>query len=224
MTVVDFGAGHLTETEILRAAGVRVSAFEPYRIRKGGNEIDKQASLELSARFLDDVAAGVRYSSVFVSSVLNSVTFASDRRHIVRICAALCHPKTRLYAVASSIRQVGSKTLRGASYLSDRHAGALMFALDYEPGISVGDIQQAPKVQKYHEAGEFYGLFKEHFDAVRVTEASNNVQAECAQPLPLDKDALVKSLRFEFELPYPDGSTMSLSERAISAFEKRGVL
>jgi hypothetical protein len=34
-SVVDFGAGHLTETEILRSMGVKVTPFEPYRLGLG---------------------------------------------------------------------------------------------------------------------------------------------------------------------------------------------
>src|SRR6056297_91341 len=41
--ILDFGAGHLTETKILRAAGFEVVAFEPYHITR--SEIDKEKSL-----------------------------------------------------------------------------------------------------------------------------------------------------------------------------------
>jgi len=57
-SIVDFGAGHLHETEILRSMGVRVSPFEPYRLGEG-NDIDVPASLDVARRFLEDVAAGV---------------------------------------------------------------------------------------------------------------------------------------------------------------------
>ena len=38
-TILDFGAGHLTETNILKAAGFDCTPFEPYHI--GVSEIDK---------------------------------------------------------------------------------------------------------------------------------------------------------------------------------------
>ena len=37
----------------------------------------------------------------------------------------------------------------------------------------------------------------------------------------LDLEKLGEALEFEFNLPYPDGTTMGLSERARQAFEKR---
>ena len=70
-TILDFGAGHLTETNILNAAGFDCTPFEPYHI--GVSEIDKGKSLGISKKFLEVVASGKEFTSVFISSVLNSV-------------------------------------------------------------------------------------------------------------------------------------------------------
>jgi len=43
---------------------------------------------------------------------------------------------------------------------------------------------------------------------------------EAADPI-VDPAALAAALDFEFELPYPDGSRMGLSQRAREAFEHR---
>jgi len=223
-SVLDFGAGHLAETRMLRAAGVRVTPFEPYRLQSAGagGLIDKQEGVHLARAFLGDVADGVRWSSVFLSSVLNSVPFAADRAHIVTICSSLCSPSTCLYAVASSQKQSGWDTASGGSqYLNRVDSLTVAFRLDYEDGIRLGEISANPKVQKYHSPREFYDLFKTRFRAVQVTEAINNVQAICADPLPVDPAALAAALDFEFDLPYPDGSRMGLAADARAAFEKR---
>lgn len=47
-----------------------------------GEKIHKEKSLEIAARFLDEVEAGTPYSSVFISSVFNSVPFMADRKQI----------------------------------------------------------------------------------------------------------------------------------------------
>lgn len=90
-SVVDFGAGKLNNTRTLRKAGIQVSAFEPYFVTVG-EKIHKEKSLEIAARFLDEVEAGTPYSSVFISSVFNSVPFMADRKQIAVIAAALCAP------------------------------------------------------------------------------------------------------------------------------------
>lgn len=47
--VLDFGAGHLYETRILRSIGVQVTPFEPYRV-DASEDIDKAESLSLTLR------------------------------------------------------------------------------------------------------------------------------------------------------------------------------
>lgn len=218
--ILDFGAGHLTETEALRAAGFQVTAFEPYRIGKG-DVIDRGASVMLARQFLQAVASGVIWDSVFISSVLNSVPFAEDRRHIVTICAALCSAHTRVYAHALARSSQGWTALKGGGLLSPTNIGTLRFTADYEPGITVGDIGARPKVQKYHTAEEFQRLFGERFAAVQVRERAGCVQAVCGQARPVAREALRAAIAFEFDLPYPDGTRMGLVDDAIAAFSTR---
>jgi hypothetical protein len=222
-SVLDFGAGHLTETELLRSVGVLVTPFEPYRIT-GSDEINKAESLRVCREFLSDVAAGIRYTSIFISSVLNSVPFAEDRDKIVCLCAALCSKNTRLYAVASSVSQTGWDTVLGRGHLSEKQSRLRTFSLEYEHGITLGDFSSKPKVQKYHTQEEFYTLFKKYFGVVGCKDAGKNAQAICTQALPVNREALLCAIEFEFDLPYPDGSKMGLVQEAITAFKQRGVL
>lgn len=217
--VLDFGAGHLHETELLRKAGIHCTPFEPYRLGEGA-EIDKRQSIELTKAFLVAVPK-TQWSSIFISSVLNSVPFEEDRAHIVRICAALCGPGCKVYAAASSTQQTDWKSAMGAQYLNSKDSGTLSFALDYEDGIKLGEFSSKPKVQKYHTAAEFKALFKAAFERVQVQEVSNNVEDMAADPKPLDRRALRKALEFEFDLPYPDGSRMGLALEARRAFAER---
>ena len=84
----------------------------------------------------------------------------------------------------------------------------------------LGDIADAPKVQKYHTPEMFYDLFKSAFERVQVGyDTGVNVYAIAKNPLPLE--GLREALEFEFDLPYPDGSKMNMTRQAISAFEKR---
>lgn len=214
-SVVDFGAGHFTETELLRAAGIHVAAFEPYRLT--GSEIDRPKSIESARLFLTDVASGRRYDSVFVSSVLNSVPFYEDRRAIVKIVSALCDG--RAYFVALHTQCVAYRTFQ-AQYLNDADAGKSRLKLDYELGIAMGDISELPKIQKYHTPEEFYALIKTAFSQVQVTIDGGNVCAVAAQPFDITH-GLKEALTFEFDLPYPDGQRMGLADEAIAAFSQR---
>lgn len=221
-SVLDFGAGHLHETNLLQDAGIDVTPFEPYRIRQDSNEIDKAESLALARAFLRAVADGKQWSSIFISSVLNSVPFEADRRHIVRICAALCGPETRVYAVASGTDQSDWLSSNGSQYLNRKSNRSISFALNYEPGIKLGELGSTPKVQKYHTTDEFRRLFAPFFSIVNIRSSVKNVEAIAARARAVPADALAESLRFEFDLPYPDGTRMGMVSEAIAAFSKRG--
>lgn len=220
-SIVDFGAGHLHEAKLLENAGVKVAAFEPYRLGES-DTIDKPASLALAHKFLKIVADGKEFSSVFISSVLNSVPFREDREKIVCICAALCSDKSKLYATASSTAQVGIRNVKGKDVLSETNGKSLIFKLDYEPNITIGDFGDKPKVQKYHDAKEFYHLFKKYFIRVKAAAMHQNAHVICQYVnwKAVRRD-LKEALEFEFNLPYPDGSTMDLSKEAITAFKTR---
>jgi hypothetical protein len=218
--IVDFGAGHLHETNLLRSIGVDVVPFEPYRMGEG-EEINKEESVALTRAFFAEIAKGKEFSSVFISSVLNSVPFKADREHIACIAAALCGVKTRLYALATGAAHTNLRQVKGYDSLNEDQSKRLTFLLDYEPNITIADFKEKPKVQKYHTPEEFYALFKQFFGKVQVGHALQSVQAVCAEPLPVDKKRLKAALEFEFDLPYPDGSRMGLVAEAKAAFSER---
>lgn len=218
-TILDFGAGHLTETKILNSAGFDCTPFEPYHIDI--SEIDKKSSLKICEDFLDVVASGKEWTSIFVSSVLNSVPFEKDRSHILAICASLCRPFTNLYICASSTEETGYRQVNGKAFNNESNAGNIAFRLEYEAGIRIGDFQDKPKVQKYHTKKEMFDLCSPFFRNVKIQSLSNNVCAKCFGVKRIDWKRLEEALRFEFELPYPDGTRMELSEKAINAFKKR---
>jgi len=219
--VLDFGAGHLTETFLLRQAGIDCTPFEPYRLGVGAGDINKAESISLTREFLSEVAAGKDWTSIFVSSVLNSVPFLADREHIVTLCAALCRLFTKFYACASSVGETGWRQVQGKAFMNQSNAGNICFRLDYEPGIRLGDFQDKPKVQKYHTQKEFHSLFIPFFRSVKVAEMSNNITAVCASARAVDVARLAAAIEFEFDLPYPDGTRMGLVAEAKAAFGKR---
>ncbi len=61
--VLDFGAGHLVEAEMLRKAGVEVTAFEPYCIPKGRDAVDKALSTATARELLAHVLARERHAA-----------------------------------------------------------------------------------------------------------------------------------------------------------------
>lgn len=219
-TILDFGAGHLYETNLLREAGFKVTPFEPYRIR--GAEVDREASIALTRKFLADVASGVEWTSLFISSVLNSVPFEEDRYHLITLLAALCGPESAVYSVAMSTRNESWRSVVvEKSSLNKTAADRPSFKLDHEPGTSLSEFASTPKIQKYHTMPEFRALFESRFEEVQTNHVGSNCQGTARKPKPVDVDALRKAIEFEFDLPYPGGQRMGLVPVAKRAFAQR---
>ena len=215
--IVDFGAGKLNNTRTLREAGLFVSAFEPYFVTTG-DQVHKEKSIEIARKFLDEVESGVEYTSVFISSVFNSVPFMADRIMIARIAAALCAPKGKVVCWCQSNQSQQFVLTKKHSVTNNAR---LTFDLDYEPNTILGDISKHPKVQKGHTQEELRDIFGWSFKSIdRVDMICRFWYLEASRPV-IDLKKLGEALDFEFELPYPDGTTMGLSQRARAAFGKR---
>lgn len=218
-SIVDFGAGKLSNTRILRNAGISVSAFEPYFIAVG-EEISKEKSLEINKKFLDEIADGREFSSIFISSVFNSVPFMQDRKYIACICAALCSPNTQVICWTQGVNSCGNAAIhRGV--MSKTDASRITFNVDYEPNVVLGDFKKLPKVQKFHSEKEIYEIFTEHFLRIKRLDLIDTfIYSEAVGPI-LNADKLREAIEFEFNLPYPDGTRMKLVDYAKKSFSKR---
>ncbi len=217
--IVDFGAGHLTDTKLLKAAGIDVTPFEPYKIKSGANEIDKEESRDITLKFLERVANNFQWDSIFISSVLNSVPFFDDRKKIVQIMAALCNPHTTVFGWTMSNKTKDWENPE-REYLSENAARSLKFRLHYEDGIMLGGFNDKPKVQKYHSVQEAIDLFKCGFEKVFVKHIADSISIIAKNPIVVPAE-LKKAIEFEFDLPYPDESRMNLVKEAKEAFAKR---
>src|SRR5690625_4764436 len=109
----------------------------------------------------------MRYDSIFISSVLNSVPYREDREKIVVILAALSNVNTITYAWTMRTNHQSHKNIF-TDGLSDRASNEVRFLLDYEDNIVIGDISRKPKAQKDHSAKELHELFSTAFANVKV--------------------------------------------------------
>ena len=171
--------------------------------------------------FLSAVRAGTPFSAIFVSSVLNSVPFPEDREHILRIVAALCGPETLVCAAARGTKSSSWGWFTKGEALSQRASRVCNFPLDMEKGVALGDIATAPKVQKFFEEAEWLKLWSRYFGVVEAGLCDGMVTVRCRRPLAWHPRELAASLRFEFDLPYPDGQRMGLVRLALKSFSQR---
>lgn len=218
-SILDFGCGHGDEARMLTQHGIQVTSFEPFPLKN--NMPDRTAARLSALAFLQAVRAGTVFSSVFLSSVLNSVPFPEDRRHVLRLCAALCSRETVLYAAARGTHCPNWKMQERGELLSSKGGTARNFKLAHEYGVTIGDLGTVPKLQKFYSREEFARIFEEFFSVVQIGKKSTSVTAICKNPLPIRPADIAASIRFEFNLPYPDGKRMGLTRQALQAFSLR---
>ena len=181
-------------------------------------ETHKEKSLEIASRFLDEVEAGTPYSSVFISSVFNSVPFMTDRKQIAVIAAALCYRDGMVVCWCQSDKAPQFVNTKKKFLTAEK---TLTFDLDYEPNTILGDLGEHPKVQKGHTEAEMREIFTPCLGKITRLELISKFWYLEAENPKVDPAALAAALDFEFELPYPDGTKMGLSARAREAFEHR---
>ena len=218
-TVLDFGSGQGDEARMLRDVGIRVTEFEPYPACN--NVVNREQGRASAMGFLSAVRAGTPFSAIFVSSVLNSVPFPEDREHILRIVAALCGPETLVCAAARGTKSSAWGWVQEGESLSQRASRSCTFPLRMEKGVVLGDVATAPKAQKFFEEAEWLELWSRYFGSVEAGLSDGVVTVRCRKPLAWHPRDLAKSLRFEFDLPYPDGQRMGLVRLALQAFSMR---
>ena len=218
-TILDFGAGHVTDNHFLKENGIEVdfTYFEPYPVPKD----EYFPSVEIARNYADAFFKRIintKFDSIILQSVLNSVPFEADRKKVCAIINNLCTKRTKVHFWMEGYKRFKSQI---QDALDDTRRNSTHFCLDYEPRITIAEIIDCPKVQKFHTPKELYDLLKEFWEIVKIKEYGSCLYAVAQIPKKIPFKQLEEALKFEFELPYKDGSKIGRSKEAIEAFKKR---
>ncbi|MCF1456147.1 MAG: class I SAM-dependent methyltransferase, partial [Shewanella sp.] len=213
-SVLDFGSGLSRAAPFLRKKGIDALDFEPYMIdmAKNKSQPDINLSRVKAKQFLTEVGSGRPFDSIFLCSVLNSVPFAEDRLKVLCIVHALSGYGTQIYGTCRDISDYNYEYggIRQANY----------FVFDSEAGVRIGDIMSNPKIQKFHTINEADDMLSRFWSGRDFHKGGNVFYFHASSPKRINYPALIQSLRFEFNLPYRDG-TMGLDDYALEMFGER---
>lgn len=214
-TVLDFGSGLSKSAAFLRKRGVDAYDFEPYMIdmSKNKSQPDLAYSRTRAKNFLDNVATGIHFDSIFLCSVLNSVPFAEDRLKVLCIVHALCGFSSRVYGTCRDIsdHEYEYSGIRQANY----------FVFDSEAGVRIGDYMSNPKIQKFHTKEEAADMLSRFWEKYIFYNGGNVFYFEASCPKRPNYKALIESLKFEFNLPFKGGESLDLADYALRCFGER---
>ena len=215
-TVLDFGSGLSKAAPYLRTKGINALDFEPFLIdpESGVHAPSPGYSREQGRRFLREISDfKLKFDSIFLCSVLNSVPFLEDRLCVLAIVHALCTRSTVVYGTCRDISDFNYEYggIRNANY----------FTFDSEPGVRLGDVMRSPKLQKFETQDSARQLFTRFWRDVEFWPAGNVFYFRLRAPKGVNVGVLAKALEFEFDLPFSDGTTMGLAQEAKSMFSAR---
>lgn len=215
-TVLDFGSGLSRAAPFLQTKGIDAYDFEPFRIPPDAERQvpDPEFSRQKAREFLQAIAnPRLKFDSIFLCSVLNSVPFLEDRLCVLAIVHALSTRATVAYGTCRDISDFNYEYggIRNANY----------FTFDSEPGVRLGDVMRNPKIQKFETQDTTKQMLSRFWKDVKTYPGGNIHYWEARAPIGLNKEVLSKALEFEFDLPYADGTTMGLAEEAKAAFSRR---
>jgi hypothetical protein len=216
--LLDFGSGLSQAVPYLCTKGFEALDFEPYRLDTEKAGVPDIALSKRKAReFLEAIAnPELKFDSIFLASVLNSVPFPRDRMVVLSIVHSLCSFETTVYGTCRDISDYlyEYSGIRQASY----------FVFDSEPGVRIGDSLTNPKIQKFLSEDETRQLLTTFWKDVETWPGGNVHYWRARAPKRVNPNVVRQALEFEFDLPYSDGSTMGLVDEAIAAWTARGTL
>jgi ParB-like nuclease domain len=216
ITQLDFGSGLSKAAPYLRTKGIDAYDFEPFRIDPdaASGVPSPSYSRQQARRFLAAVAdPKLKFDSIFLCSVLNSVPFVTDRMCVLAIVHALSSRATTVYGTCRDISDYNYEYggIRNANY----------FTFDSEPGVRIGDVMRNPKLQKFHTQDEAKAMFSHFWKSVEFWPGGNVFYFRLKAPIGFNPTVVAKALELEFDLPFSDGSTMGLVAEAKAAFSRR---
>ena len=229
-SIADLGAGQRRTRPKMEARGIRCIDWEPYPL-DWRHELDEEVnrakpSLVLARKvtdeFLADVATGVRYSTVGLPAVLNSVPFRFDRRCLLAMAHSLVGIGDQLVGDCRSNLELEVDR----PWLRVRESGKLgtamaLFRLDYEPGVVLGDVAAMPKIQKLHSPSEIRADLSLFFEDVLLKTTAIKHYYRCRAPKRINPAVLKTALLHEFNLPYEGGESIRRGQEALEAFGQR---
>lgn len=215
-TILDFGAGLAKAAPFLRTKEINAYDFEPFLIRPEAEAQvpDPGYSREKANEFLQAISnPRLKFDSIFLCSVLNSVPFLEDRLCVLAIVHALSTRATTIYGTCRDISDFNYEYggIRNANY----------FVFDSEPGVRLGDVMRNPKIQKFHTQEEARQMFSRFWNDIEFWPGGNVFYFRLRAPKGANMSVVGRALEFEFNLPFSDGSTMDLVAEAKAAFSKR---
>lgn len=213
---LDFGAGRGECARRMRNEGHHVRDIELFR-RTDKNEINKAAVHRMVMQAIADVRSGGPFDLVVCQAVLNSVDSVEAQDAVVGCCSLFCRVGGTLIINGRCLEEYEAQLAMKTVSKNGRRPEFL----DAD-GFSAIFREGRWFFQKCHRLEEAVALIERfgfEIDYAAIPPGMTNYWAIQARKVrELSQDEYRKHVDFEFELPWPDGTRIGMSQAVKEAF------
>lgn len=214
--ILDFGAGQKDYAFRLMREGYDVIAVEPYYQRPGSNDIDVAGNIGDFKRVAAAIERRGLFDVVVCDSVLNSVDSKEAEQAVIHSVIGLCRPGGMVFISGRSFEKEGKR-------------------------IATKVVRVEDSLVKFYDKDNFSGIFRNgewfyqkfHTDAdVRAIAAlisrapaihynAQAFQIAACRDQHIDEEKIIEGLRFEWNLPLPNGRRYGLADTIEKSYRAR---
>lgn len=214
--ILDFGAGQKDYARRLQRAGYDILAVEPYYQKPGSAAIDIAGNIADFNRVATAIERRGLFDIVVCDSVLNSVDSKEAEQAVIHSVIGLCRPGGMIFISGRSFerecRRIATKVVRVEDSL-------VKF---YDKDNFSGIFRNGEWFyQKFHTQEDIEGIAALISDNAQIYLNAQAFQIVARREKDLDEEKVVEGLRFEWNLPLPNGKRYGLSDTIEKSYRAR---
>lgn len=208
--LVDVGCGTGAYIRRLRAAGYKATGWEPYW--RKGTEIDRGAARKLTEELFAEYEKNGPFDVGVADTVVNATGSVDSARDVALLLTALVKPGGRVYV--SGISREGADREAASGRYATKMA-RLRRVHFHDPSGLTAIHYRGEWFYQWAATQEQVTAFSGSIGKVTRAKAAGYWWLELTNDRPASREDVLAAVRREFELPYPDGGTLGMGDRAV---------
>ena len=214
--ILDFGAGQKDYATRLKKQGFNITAIEPYYQRPGTNEIDADGNAADFKRVAASLEKEGLYDVVICDSVLNSVDSKEAEQAVILSVIGLCKRGGQVFI---SGRSKEKDTARCATKIVGAKDSYIRF---YDKDNFSGIFRNGEWFyQKFHTKSDLQDIAQKIGPGAKIYYNSQAFEICGKREAIIAEEEIIKGLRFEWNLPLPNGKRYGLADTIEQSYRAR---
>lgn len=206
LRILDFGAGQKDYSKKLVKMGFKVTSVDPYHMKAGSNDIDIKGNADDFRRIAREIETLGLYDVVICDSVLNSVDSTEAEKSVIHTVYGLCRMGGQIFI---SGRNYEAEEKRSNTKVIKTEDSLIRF---YDENHFSGIFRNGEWFyQKYHTRQDIENIAKLMSSRYEIHFNSQAFEICAVKDRSVPIEDVVAGLRFEWNLPLPNGFRYGLS-------------